>query len=702
MATTPEHDSQNAGVPAADTQGPQLAETEIDAIAAALRARRPLDERYQSLLFHRTREAELAYSGKETRGSVLAGTMAVPLQAQKRFGDPAGGWADKLVFGDNLQVLKTLLEHKEAGKLRNADGSPGVRLVYIDPPFATKREFRGKKGQLAYRDKVEGAEFVEYLRKRLVLIHELLADDGTLYLHLDTNKVHYMKVVLDEIFGPDNFRGEVVWKRSSAHSDVGQGSRHFGRIHDVILLYSKTGRYLWTTQHTPYEKTYIDGKYGNVEPDTGRRFQLTDITGPGGAAKGNPRYEVMGVTKYWRYSQDEMNRLISEGRIIQNKPGGVPRYKRYLDEMPGLPLQDIWTDISPVNSQALDRIGYPTQKPVELLDRIIKTSSNEGDLVLDCFVGSGTTLVSAARLNRRWVGVDCGKLAIYTAQRRLIALPADGDAVTSPFEVCHAGLYDNELLEQLSFEDFQSFTLDLFDCRKGAFEINGVQMAGKRKGDPVHVFPFHMVDAELDEGYIGSLHERIGDRVGNAVYVVVPDARCDPGLFEDILRFGSTSYFLLRVPYSVIEALHDRAFRLIGQPNALDQVNDALDAYGFDFIQLPEAGLKIKAARGKLTVEIKHFHRGGLDPDDVKGLSDKGRGDLAMVLIDPTYNGEAFCLGEHLFGEDLQADKWKFTVQRNGTADVMLVLVDIHGNELRQVIGPDGTATHDQSTAAVA
>ena len=672
----------------------RVSEPEIEAITARLRAGQRLDERYRALLFHRTREAELAYAGKETRGSVLAGTMAVPLQRQKQFGEPSGEWVDRLVFGENLQVLKTLLDHKERGLLRNADGSSGVRLVYIDPPFATKREFRGKKGQLAYRDKVEGAEFVEFLRKRLVLIHELLADEGSLYLHLDTNKVHYMKVVLDEVFGPQNFRGEIVWKRSSAHSDSGQGSRHFGRIHDVILFYSKSDQYVWNTQYTPYDQAYIDGKYGSVEAETGRRFQLTDITGPGGAAKGNPRYEVMGVTRYWRYSREEMNRLIAAGRIVQPKPGGVPRYKRYLDEMPGLPLQDIWTDIPPVNSQALDRIGYPTQKPIELLDRIVETSTRDGDLVLDCFVGSGTTLVSAAKLGRRWVGVDCGKLAIYTAQRRLLALDE-----RAPFEVSHAGLYDNELLEQLSFEDFRSFTLDLFDCQPGGFQINGVPMAGKRKGDPVHMFPFHLIDAELDDGYVESLHERVGGQVNRAVYVVAPDASCDPGLFEDLLRFGSTSYFILRVPYSVIEALHDRSFKLIGQPSALEQVNDALDAYGFDFVQLPEAGLSTTATDETLLVEVGHFHRGGLDPDDIDGLEDKGRSDLAMVLVDSAYDGAAFRLGEHVFGEDLQANGWQFEIERDCSATVMLVLVDVYGNELRQVIGPDGAAVGDVATA---
>jgi len=679
----------------ADTDGRHLnlSDAEIEAIVARVRSGEPLDERYRASLFHATREAELAYSGKESRGSVLAGAMAVPLQTQKRFGDQGSDWIDKLVFGDNLQVLKTLLEHKDRGLLRNADGSSGARLVYIDPPFATKREFRGKRGALAYRDKVEGTEFIEYLRKRLVLIHELLADDGSLYLHLDTNKVHYLKVVLDEIFGPQNFRSEIVWKRSSAHSDTKQGRSQHGRIHDTILWYTKSSQWVWNPQYTPYDQEYIDDFYRHVEEGTGRRYRLGDLTAPGGANKGNPRYELMGVTRYWRYSEKEMARLVEEGRVVQTAPGAVPAYKRYLDEMPGVSLQDLWTDIKPIGAQASERQGYPTQKPVELLDRIIKSSTNEGDLVVDCFVGSGTSLVSAAKLERRWIGVDCGKLAIYTAQRRLLGLAASEPNADAAFEICYAGLYDNELLEQLSFDDFRAFTLDLFDCRPGAFEINGVPMAGKRKGDPVHMFPFHQVDADLDFGYVESLHERIGDKVSKAVYVVVPDAKCDPGLFEDILTFGSTSYFLLRVPYSVIEALHDRSFQLLGQPSALDQVNDALESYGFDFIQLPEASLKVREkSDGELVVSLKYFHRGGLDPDDIPGLDDKGREDLAMILVDPAYDGATFRLGEHLFGEHLAANKWRFSVDRAEGSAVMLVLIDVHGNELRQVIHPGATA----------
>ena len=324
-----------------------LTRTEIEAITARLEAGQYLDDHYRSKLFRQPKEAELVYAAKEGRSSVLSRTMAVPLQVLKRFGGAEAGWANKLVFGDNLQVLKTLLELKERGELRNADGTPGVRLCYIDPPFATKREFRTSKGQLAYRDKVEGAEFVEFLRKRLVFIHELLADDGVLYLHLDTNKVHYMKVLLDEIFGPQNFRTEIIWKRSSAHSDTKQGRAQHGRIHDTILFYSKGASWRWKPVFTPYEQEHIDSSYNNIDEATGRRYFLGDVTAPGGASKGNPHYEIFGITRFWRFARSEMERLIDEGVVVQPSPGAVPRQKRYLDEMPGVPLQIFGQTSSP-------------------------------------------------------------------------------------------------------------------------------------------------------------------------------------------------------------------------------------------------------------------------------------------------------------------------------------------------------------------
>lgn len=683
--TTNEHAS-SAGVSAANRPLLALRQDELEAIAEQVRTGQPIDERYRTALFHSTREAELTYSGKATEGSILALTMAVPLQTHKRFGDVAEEWADQLVLGDNLQVLRTLLDYKTKGKLRNADGSVGVRCCYIDPPFATKREFRGRRGAFAYRDKVEGAEFVEYLRKRLVLIHELLAEDGTLYLHLDTNKVHYLKVVLDEVFtGPNHLIAEIVWKRTSGHGDA----QRWAPVHETILAYAKNPEAaVWNIPREPHDQAYLDAKYVHDDGDGRGRYRLDNLTSP------NPRpnltYEWQGFPppdKGWRYSRATMDELDHEGRIYKPEDKTKrPQLKRYWDENEGQVVDDVWTDIPPVNSQATDRIGYPTQKPIALLERIINASTNSGDIILDCFAGSGTTAVAARALGRRWIAVDCGKLAIYTAQRRLL-----GDPDGAPFEVSHAGLYDNALLERLSPAQFRTFTLDLFGCKAEEFKIAGVPMAGRRKGDPVHVFPFDQVEGELDESYIETLHQRIGSQVDRSVYVIVPDARCDPGMFQDIIEHGMTRYFLLRVPYSVIELLHDRDFQLTSQPSALNQVNDALDAYGFDFVDPPEADLTIVPGSEILTVTLNRFWRGGLDPDDADGLDDSGRGDLAMVLVDPSYGPPEFRLTEHHFGETLRDAEWTFDVVHKSDATVMLVLIDVFGNELRLVIRPGGT-----------
>jgi len=673
-----------------------LEQDELDAIVARLQAGEPLDDRYRPLLFHRTREAELSYSGKATAGSILALTMAVPLQVHKRFGMPSDDWTDKLVLGDNLQVLKTLLDLKERGQLRNADGSAGLRLCYIDPPFATKREFRGRRGAFAYRDKVEGAEFVEYLRKRLVLIHELLTEDGALYLHLDTNKVHYLKVVLDELFGgPNHLIAEIIWKRTSGHGDA----QRWAAVHETILAYAKNPEaYVWNAPREAHEPNYEAAKYVHDDGDGRGHYQLDNLTSP------NPRPNLTYVwegfkppEKGWRYSRATLDELDSQGRI--HKPDDRtkrPRLKRYWEENQGRVVDDLWTDIAPVNSQATDRIGYPTQKPVALLERIIAASTNEGDLVLDCFAGSGTTAVAARALGRRWVAVDCGKLALYTTQRRLLL--ANGGAA---FDVCHAGLYDNALLEQLPPKEFKTFTLDLFGCRAEAFSIARVPMAGKRKGDPVHIFPFDQVAGDLDEGYIETLHQRIGTKVNDTVYVIVPEARCDPGMFQDIFTHGTTRYFLLRVPYSVIEALHERDFQFTSQPSALNQVNDALDAYGFDFIEPPEADLFVTSREDAISVEITAFRRGGLDPDDVAELDDGGRGDLAMVLIDPAYSDPGFQLAEHHFGEALRDADWTFDVGCAERATVMLVLIDVFGNELRLVVPPGASAVEPATAEAM-
>jgi len=210
-----------------------------------------------------------------------------------------------------------------------------------------------------------------------------------------------------------------AYKKWADRISSGQGSRHMGRLHDVIFFYTKGDRNPWSVQYMPYDAEYLRTHYKKIEEGTGRRYEFDNLIAPGGATKGNPSYEFIGVTRFWRYWRERMQELYDRGRIVQPSPGAVPRYKRYLDEMPGLPVQDLWLDLNPINSQAKESAGYATQKPEALLERIIKASSNERDLVADVFCGSRTTAALAEKLGRKWICIDLGKFAIHTTRKRL-------------------------------------------------------------------------------------------------------------------------------------------------------------------------------------------------------------------------------------------------------------------------------------------
>jgi SAM-dependent methyltransferase len=227
-----------------------------------------------------------------------------------------------------------------------------------------------------------------------------------------------VKVMLDQIFGENYFRNEIIWRRSSAHSDTKQGRKAYGAITDSIFFYNKGDQSIWNPQYTPYDLKYTERDYRRVD-EHGRRYRIDNLQGPGGAAKGNPYYEVMGVKRYWRYSKEKMDELIRQGRVIQTRPGAVPQYKRYLDEMPGIPLQNLWDDIPVINNRSLEALGYPTQKPLALLERIINSSSNANDIVLDAFCGCGTALVAAENLGRQWIGIDISPTACRVMAKRL-------------------------------------------------------------------------------------------------------------------------------------------------------------------------------------------------------------------------------------------------------------------------------------------
>ncbi len=359
-----------------------------------------------------------------------------------------------LFYGDNLAILR---EHI-------ADES--VDLVYLDPPFNSNANynvlFKAPGGEqsaaqieafedtwhwnesaerafdevvhsgnsdaatmlIAMRSFLKENDMMAYLAMmavRLIELHRVLKPTGSLYLHCDPTASHYLKILLDAVFGPDFFRNEITWKRAhTVKGNFGQGMKFFDRNTDSILFYTKTNKSTFAPVFSDYSQSYKDKHYRLIEPHTGRRYQLISMEGPGGAAKGNPSYPVFGVTRYWRYSQARMQAMIDSGIVVQPSEGAVPRRKLYLDDGKGVPCQALWDDIAELNSQAQERLGYPTQKPLALLERILAASSNEGDVVLDPFCGCGTTVHAAQKMGRRWIGIDITHLAIGLIQRRLI------------------------------------------------------------------------------------------------------------------------------------------------------------------------------------------------------------------------------------------------------------------------------------------
>lgn len=363
-----------------------------------------------------------------------------------------------LYYGDNLRVL------------RESIAEASVDLIYLDPPFNSNASynvlFKGPQGndsaaqieafddtwhwgetsEQAFQEvlrapNTDAGEMLRAMRSflgdndmmaylammavRLIELHRVLKPTGSLYLHCDPTASHYLKILLDAVFGARMFRNEIIWKRSDAHNDGKQGAKQFGRIHDIIFFYSKSNEWGFNTLYEPLPQRTVDSWYRNIETETGRRYNKADLTAAKGG--GDTEYEWKGVRpptgRYWAYSKENMQKMEADGRLVYSK-SGRPYMKRYLDESRGVSLQSIWTDISMLRGiqstgERSERLGYPTQKPVALLERIVQASSNEGDVVLDPFCGCGTTVHAAEKLGRQWIGIDVTHLAINLIKRRL-------------------------------------------------------------------------------------------------------------------------------------------------------------------------------------------------------------------------------------------------------------------------------------------
>lgn len=583
----------------------------------------PEDFKYQ-LFPTKQKEYELAYAGKMRKEDILAnedGVFPVPLQVEKVFNGNEyeafdDDWKNMIVFGDNLQFLKTIYENKDLHIKDKVKWK--VKLIYIDPPFATTDEFQNKEGAKAYNDKKKGAEFVEFLRKRLIVAREILADDGSIYVHLDQKMSHYIKVLMDEVFGKNYFKNEIIW-----HYDIGTAPKtDFKRKHDSIFRYVKS-------------KDFVIFNEILIPPKNLDRYD--EISNDG------RKYMVRGDT----------------GKIV------------YADD--GQKEDDVWTfyksdKLRTLNSMAKERteLNYPTQKPEALIERIIKTSSNKGDIVLDFFGGSGTTMAVAEKLGRKWITCDLGKLAYFTMQKRILQIQNSKDLEdpkkkygkkAKSFLTASLGSYDLEKTFELERKKYLEFVSGLFEINLGEYKVSGFSFEGKKDNYPAIIYDYNKYkDSSIDENYLQDLHRNIGKKVGSRVYIVAPINFVD--FVDDFVEIDDVRYYFLKIPYHIINELHKKPFVKVRQPQSKKRVNDIEEAVGFHFKRPPEVKAEIKKSKNEIKLIIKSFKTNELQSDKAKDeKSFENFETLSAIFIDKNYNGKSFEMDEAFFADDLLPKK---------------------------------------------
>jgi len=646
---------------------PEINKHDIEFLIDCLKSGKEIPEVYKYALFPtKQKEYELVYAGKMRKEDVLADTeeaKPVPLQIEKIFNGKkyplySKDWQNLLVFGDNLQILKTFNENKAPLVKNKIKGK--VKLIYIDPPFATEKEFQTGTGVKAYSDKAKGSEFVEFLRRRLIVARELLAADGSVYVHLDWKKAHYIKVLLDEIFGENNFLNEVVWyyRRWNIATNL------FARNHDVLFYYAKNkGQHTFNNLFIPKsEKSSAQGKAWKsiIGEDGVRRSVMTD------------------------------------------------------EPTKGVPMPDVW-EVSMINPVGVERtqINYPTQKPEALLERVIKASTNEGDLILDFFCGSGTTLAVAEKLGRRWIGCDIGKLAIYTSQKRLLEIDQSKDLENpkkkygkpaKSFAVVTSGLYDLGKIFALKKDEYVRFVKDLFEIEETKQKaISGVEIDGKKRDFYAKIFPYwELKNASVDEKYLQELHKNVGKKIDGRFYIIAPANNVN--FISDYHQIDNVRYYFLKVPYQIIKELHKVQFKKFRQPQSKSQINDLDEAIGFHFIRQPEVKSEIKELKDRVVLKIKKFESAYAQNETGEKL--KNFESLAMLFVDLNYDGEKFMMTNYFFAQDLlnhrpsdkeeSDDKIKKELEKQKEItreflkkdcgnEIMAIYVDIYGNEFREI-----------------
>jgi len=450
---------------------------------------------------------ELRWAGKRPFKS----TQYFPAQKKESYGDPTDGWWNRIYWGDNLQVMSHLLREFR-GK---------VDLIYIDPPFDSgvdyKRNIR-KKGKSAqsdtssfeekqYADIWANDSYMQFMYERIVLMSQLLSENGTIYLHCDYHKSHYIRLVLDEIFGSGSFRSEVVWQRTNSHTP---GDR-FGPIHDTIFVYTKSDDWCFNDVRMPYREEYLEMFFDSVDGNgiPYARFPLT-AKGTRNGESGMPfrGIDITAKGLHWKYRVSKLEELDAQGKLHwPKKEGGMPRIKMYKEDLPGVPLQDIWTDIRAIHNTSSERIDYPTQKPEALLERIISSSSEPGGLILDCFMGCGTTQAAATKLGRRYIGSDINLGAIEATIKRLseikpILKSQSGDLFDSNEEGRPEKFYTGFEVYNVNNYDLFRNPVEAKELIREAMELQPLPPSsafdGQREGYLVKIMPVNRIATRQD------------------------------------------------------------------------------------------------------------------------------------------------------------------------------------------------------------
>jgi adenine-specific DNA-methyltransferase len=507
-----------------------LSENEKRDAIKLIQTGKPLPEKYRFLLFDTDREVELLWNGKTDEVE----NMVLPFQTIEHIDEPRSdhkitdqgslfdtsgrqikGWTNKLIWGDNKLILSSL---KNGPLRKQIEAEGGLKLIYIDPPFDVGADFSmnieiGEEiltkqpsviEEIAFRDTWgKGMDsFIAMIYERLKLMHGLLADDGSIYVHCDYRVNSFMRMILDEVFGKNNFVNEITWRRAYSHND----GNKLGIITDTIFYYSKSEKYKYNKVFTERTDTETEKEYPYIEEITGRRYKSVSMNAAGhGAPRNFGDKGVLAPPKgtHWRWSQERINQAITDN-VIFFTGNGIPRYKQYAENIEGKQIQNLWTDFMAISSQAQERLDYPTQKPEELIERILKISSEENDLIADFFCGSGTTLSAAEKLGRKWIGSDLGRFSIHTTRKRMIGVQRElkkaGKGFRA-FEILNIGKYerakftnDNDSLrEEQKRQAKQNKDNDFIKLILAAYKAEPVDsipgFQGKKRDRLVHVGP---------------------------------------------------------------------------------------------------------------------------------------------------------------------------------------------------------------------